>query len=86
MKILIRNTLAVVIGLVLGSLVNMALVVIGPRLIPPPAGVDMSTVEGLNAGVHLLELPTGGHKAADLAQGERRRLPAHGCGLKAVPR
>ncbi|HEY0965862.1 MAG TPA: hypothetical protein VGD88_00620 [Opitutaceae bacterium] len=55
MKTIFRNIAAVVIGLVLGSLVNMALVGLGPRLIPPPSGVDVSTVEGLAAGVHLLE-------------------------------
>lgn len=55
MKTLLRNGLSIVLGLVVGSLVNMALVGLGPRFIPPPVGVDMSTVKGLNAGVHLLE-------------------------------
>lgn len=55
MNSLIRNVLAVVVGVLAGSLVNMALVVVGPILIPPPAGVDMSTAEGIAAGVHLLE-------------------------------
>ena len=27
---------------------------IGPMLIPPPDGVDMTTVEGMSAGMHLL--------------------------------
>lgn len=54
MKSLLRNALALVLGLVLGSVVNMALVVAGSRLVPPPAGVDMTTAEGLAAGAHLL--------------------------------
>jgi hypothetical protein len=54
MKTILRNCLAVVIGLVLGSIVNMALVVASPHVIPPPAGVDMSDAKSLAAGVHLL--------------------------------
>lgn len=52
---LLRNVLAVVAGIVIGSVVNMALIFIGPSLIPPPAGVDVNTAEGLAAGIHLFE-------------------------------
>ncbi len=55
MPIWLRNTLAVVAGIVAGSIVNMGLITIGPSLIPPPAGVDTSTIEGLRAGMHLYE-------------------------------
>lgn len=51
---IIRNILAVVVGLILGGVVNMAIVQVGPTVIPPPAGVDMTTVEGLTASMHLL--------------------------------
>jgi hypothetical protein len=54
MKTILRNILAVVIGLVLGGVVNMALVVAGPRIIPPPPGVDLSDAQSLAAGIHLL--------------------------------
>lgn len=54
MNTIFRNSLAVVVGLVLGGIVNMALVVTGPRIFPPPAGVDMSDAKSLAAGVHLL--------------------------------
>lgn len=54
MKIL-RNILAVIVGAVLGGIVNMAIVMIGPMLIPPPGGVDMTTVEGLTAAMPLLQ-------------------------------
>lgn len=47
--------MAVVIGLVLGSIANMALVVAGPHVIPPPAGVDVSDAKSLAAGIHLFE-------------------------------
>ena len=52
---LLRNVLAVVAGIVIGSAVNMALIALGPSLIPPPAGADMSTAEGLSRAMHLLE-------------------------------
>lgn len=51
----LRPVLAVLAGLVLGSLVNMAIVTAGPMLIPPPAGVDVNTAEGLARGIHLFE-------------------------------
>jgi hypothetical protein len=51
----LRNTLAVLAGIVIGSAVNMGLITIGPSLIPPPAGVDTSSAEGLRAGIHLFE-------------------------------
>ena len=35
-----RLILAVIAGLVVGSLVNMALVMLSGHVIPPPAGVD----------------------------------------------
>lgn len=52
---MIRNILAVIAGLVIGGLVNMALITVSSSVIPPPAGVDMTTAEGLQAGMHLLE-------------------------------
>lgn len=55
MSALLRNVLAVILGLVLGSLVNMALVKIGPNLVPPPAGVNMNDMESLKTSAHLLE-------------------------------
>jgi len=54
MKIL-RNILAVIVGAVIGGIVNMAIVMIGPALVPPPAGADMTTVEGLTAAMPMLE-------------------------------
>ena len=54
MKTLLINALAVVAGLVLGSVANMAIVLVGPHTVPPPAGVDMSDVESLAEGIHLL--------------------------------
>ena len=52
---LIRNILAVLAGVILGSVVNMAIVTFGPSLIPPPAGADMMTPDGIAAAMPLLE-------------------------------
>lgn len=54
MKIL-RNILAVILGLGIGGTVNMAFVMIGPYVFPPPAGVDITTMEGLKAAMPLME-------------------------------
>jgi hypothetical protein len=51
----LRNLLAIVAGFVVGSAVNMAIVVAGPTLIPPPPGVDLSSAEGLARAMPLLE-------------------------------
>lgn len=39
---ILRNFCAVVVGLILGSIVNMVIVMLGPTFIPLPEGVDMS--------------------------------------------
>jgi hypothetical protein len=39
---IMRNGLAVILGVVVGSMVNLAIVALGPMLIPLPQGVDMS--------------------------------------------
>ena len=54
MKTVLRNILAVIIGLVVGGGVNMSLIVVGPHIIPPPAGVDLTDVQSLSASMHLL--------------------------------
>lgn len=47
--------LAVLLGIVIGSLVNMSIINISSTIIPPPSGVDVKTLEGLKAGIHLFE-------------------------------
>jgi hypothetical protein len=47
MRTVVRNVLAVLAGIVVGSLVNMGLVTIGPLVVPPPGGADVTTSEGL---------------------------------------
>jgi len=55
MNKVVKNFLAVLLGLVVGGLVNMALVLLGSWLIPAPAGVDTTSAESLNQSIHLLQ-------------------------------
>src|SRR5438874_8626242 len=55
MMAIFRNILAVVIGLVVGGAVNMSLIVLGPMVIPPPPGLDVTDAKSLAANIHLLE-------------------------------
>ena len=51
----LRNILAFIAGLIVGSLVNMALIRIGMSAVPPPPGADMNTAEGIAAAMPLME-------------------------------
>jgi len=55
MKTLLRNLLAVLTGFAVGSFVNMALILAGPHVISPPAGVNVASVESMRAHLHLFE-------------------------------
>ncbi|MDZ4726532.1 MAG: hypothetical protein SH817_10260 [Leptospira sp.] len=55
MKQIGNYILAVTLGLVLGSLVNMGIILMSGSLIPPPEGADVTTMEGLQASIHLFE-------------------------------
>ena len=51
----IRLILAIVAGLVIGGVVNMSLIMVSGSVIPPPAGANVTTTEGLKASMHLFE-------------------------------
>lgn len=55
MKTIVRNIGACILGIVIGSAVNIGIVMIGPALIPPPAGVDVTNAESIAASMHLYE-------------------------------
>lgn len=55
MRNVVRNGLALLAGIGIGTAVNMALITVSASLIPPPAGVDVSSAEGLSKGMHLME-------------------------------
>ena len=50
-----RNILAVIIGLVIGNVVNMGIILIGMGIVAPPLGVDPSNMESIKASLHLYE-------------------------------
>jgi hypothetical protein len=51
--VVIRNILAIVIGLLLGSAVNMGLITLGHSIIALPPGADVSSYEALKASMPL---------------------------------
>ena len=53
MSPLIKNILAVVVGFMVGSVVNIALVNLGPMMIPLPEGADVSSMETLRQSMKL---------------------------------
>lgn len=55
MNPILKNVLAVVAGIIVGSIVNMGIVMISGSVIPPPEGGDITTMEGLKATMHLFE-------------------------------
>lgn len=55
MNPILRNILAVIAGLVLGSIANMAVLMVSNNIIPLPTGADNTTAEGLKATIHLFE-------------------------------
>lgn len=52
---MIRNILAVLAGAILGSMVNMGIIMLSSTIIPPPEGADLTTEAGLKASMHLMQ-------------------------------
>ena len=46
---ILRNILAIVAGLVLGSIVNMGIILLNGSLLPLPEGVDILSAEGMKS-------------------------------------
>ncbi len=51
----IKNFALVFISLLVGGCLNMAIIMLSSKIIPPPHGVDVTTEAGLTAGMHLFE-------------------------------
>lgn len=51
---IVRNILAVILGFIIGGLVNMATIAAGHAIMPPPAGFDQTSMEGVASTIHLL--------------------------------
>ncbi len=52
-KVVARNVLALVVGVLIGGFVNGFLVSVGPAVIPLPEGADVSTMEGLRESMNI---------------------------------
>lgn len=52
-KNIARNILAVIAGVIVGSLVNMLIVQYGPMVVPLPEGADVSSMENLKESMKL---------------------------------
>lgn len=50
---MLRNVLAVIAGLIIGSIVNMLLINISGYVITPPENADVTSMEGLKSTMHL---------------------------------
>jgi len=55
MNTILRNILAVIAGSIIGSAVNMGIIMISGSIIPPPEGADVTTMEGLKESIHLFQ-------------------------------
>ena len=55
MSSILRNVTAVIAGIVVGSVINIAIITIGPIVIPLPDGVDMSDMDTLAENLKLLK-------------------------------
>lgn len=55
MNPILKNIFAVVVGIIVGGIVNMALVMLSGSIIPLPEGVDASSMESLKANMSSFE-------------------------------
>ena len=53
MNPIIKNILAVIVGFVVGSAVNMGIITLGSSLIAPPEGVNVTDMGSLKSSMHL---------------------------------
>lgn len=55
MNPILKNLLAIVIGIIIGSIINMSIIMLSGVIIPAPLGADITTTEGLKASMHLFQ-------------------------------
>lgn len=72
MNPILKNVCAAFLGLIIGSVVNIALVNMGPKIIPLPEGADVTSMEALKETMHLFKpenflFPFLGHSLGTLA-------------------
>jgi hypothetical protein len=52
---ILKNFLAIIVGLLIGGTINMLLIMNSGAIIPPPEGSDLTTMEGLTKAMALME-------------------------------
>ena len=55
MNPILKNILAVVVGIFIGGALNMLIIMMSGSIIPPPDGADLKTMEGLKAAMPLMQ-------------------------------
>ena len=55
MNPILKNIIAIIAGGIVGIIVNSSLINVGPMIIPPPEGADITTMEGLKETMHLFK-------------------------------
>ena len=55
MNPIVKNILAVLVGIIVGGIVNSGIIAISGTLIPPPEGADLTTIEGMEAAQDLMQ-------------------------------
>lgn len=51
----VKNIIAIIAGLILGSIVNMAIITVSHEIIPLPEGIDPTNMESLKQNIHRFE-------------------------------
>ena len=52
---MIKNTVILLVAIILGSVANMLFIMLSAQVIPPPAGVDVKDIESIRQSMHLYE-------------------------------
>ena len=52
---IVRNIAAVLLGIIIGSIVNMSIISLGPLLVGVPEGVNPQDIESIKRNLHLYE-------------------------------
>ena len=52
---ILRNILACLVGLIVGSMVNGGIIAAGATLVPPPEGVNVNDAASIAANIHLYQ-------------------------------
>ena len=54
MPSILKNSLAVLLGIIIGGFLNGQIINLGPSIIPPPEGFDLTKMEDLKSAMHLM--------------------------------